>query len=74
MAGPDDPKEDPYVGVREEIAESLGPSAFPGDAEALMATARKNNATDDLLRLLSDLPRDVTFHSTDDVIENMPPA
>jgi hypothetical protein len=67
-----DRKDDEYVGVRSEIARFLGPHAFPGDAEKLMAVARDNNATDDVLRLLGDLPRDVTFQTTQDIVEHIP--
>ena len=66
------PEEDPYVGVRSEVARFLGPAAFPGDKAKLLATARDNDATDDVLRVLKDLPDDVTFETVQEAIDAVP--
>lgn len=66
------PKEDPYIGVRAEVARFLGPAAFPGDKARLLEVAQENNVTDDVLRLLHDLPPDRTFETTQDVMDALP--
>lgn len=66
------PKEDPHVGVRAEVARFLGPAAFPGNKGRLIAVARDHNVTDDVLRLLDDLPSDRTFETTQDVVDALP--
>jgi hypothetical protein len=67
-----DPKEDPYVDARAEIARFLGPSAFPGDKATLVEVARDNQATDDVMRVLQDLPPDTTFNTTQEVVDALP--
>ncbi|MEY2417344.1 MAG: hypothetical protein QOG90_24 [Actinomycetota bacterium] len=66
------PEDDPYVGVRTEIARFLGPSAFPGDKARLVAVARDNEANPEVLRALDDLPGDTTFNTTQEVIDAIP--
>lgn len=67
-----DPAADTYIGVRSEVARFLGPSAFPGDKATLCATARDNDASEDVMRLLADLPEDVTFQTTQEVVDAVP--
>ena len=67
------PKEDPYIGVRAEIARFLGPSAFPGNKGRLIAVAQENNATDDVMQLLYKIDDETTtFQTTQEVIDAVP--
>ena len=65
-------KDDPYDGVRAVVEDYLPASAFPSDAANLMAVARQNDATDDVLRMLNDLPTDMAFESLQDALEQLP--
>ena len=66
------PEDDTYVGVRAEVARFLGPSAFPASKTELLAVATDNDATDDVLRLLHDLPDDASFATTQEVVDALP--
>lgn len=66
------PEDDTYIGVRAEIARFLGPSAFPGYKGDLLKVAKDNDATDDVLRVLRDLPPDVEFNTTQEVVDALP--
>jgi len=55
------------VDRRSEIAQALGPQAFPGDRESLLATAADNAADDRVIDLISRLPGDETFDNVQDV-------
>ena len=66
------PEDDTYIGVRAEIARFLGPAAFPGDKQQLLTVARDNDATEDVMRVLRDLPEDTTFETTQEVVDAIP--
>ena len=72
ITGNADVVDDTYVGVRSEIARFLGPAAFPGDRDALISVAKDNDATDEVLGLLKDLPTDTTFETTQEVVDAIP--
>jgi hypothetical protein len=55
------------VDARSDVARYLGLSAFPGDRESLLATARENSAPDWVLGALSRLPDDQRFENVQDV-------
>lgn len=55
QAAPDGMTQDD-VQRRSEVARFLGASAFPADRDALLRTARDNQATDEVLGLLGRLP------------------
>jgi hypothetical protein len=42
-------------------------SAFPADAHALLAEARRNNAPDDVIAALDDIPATSTYENTAEV-------
>jgi hypothetical protein len=67
------PEDDTYIGVRAEIARFLGPSAFPGTKAELLSVAADNDATDDVMRLLRDLPEGPMFVTTQEVVDALPP-
>ena len=53
--------------LRSEIARHLRPSAFPAARDDLLLVADEERASDEVLRLLASLPRDVEFHQVSDV-------
>ena len=56
--------------LRSELARFLGPPAFPGTAHDLLATARDNNATDQVQRLLQLVP-DRVYRTVEEVFETV---
>jgi len=56
------------VALRSELARFLSPAAFPGTAHDLLVTARDNNATDDIQRLLQQAP-DRVYRTVEEVFE-----
>jgi len=66
------PEDDTYIGVRAEIARFIEPSAFPADKTALLAAATDHDASDDVMRLLQDLPEGDTFATTQEVVDALP--
>ena len=66
------PEDDTYIGVRAEVARFLGPAAFPGDRDKLLRTAADNDATEDVMRLLQDLPDDMTFDTLQEAVDALP--
>lgn len=55
------------VETRSEIARYLGIDAYPGDRDALLETARGNQATGRVITLLGSLPADQQFENVQDV-------
>jgi hypothetical protein len=53
--------------LRSEIARHLRPSAFPAARDDLLLVADEERASDEVLRLLASLPRDIEFHQVSDV-------
>ncbi|MFP5347905.1 MAG: DUF2795 domain-containing protein [Actinomycetes bacterium] len=56
------------VEERSDIARFLGISAYPGDRESLLQTARQNQAPDAVLDDLSRLPEGQQFENVQDVV------
>ena len=63
-AGPMDADE---LEARSELARSVAPSAFPADREALLDSARQNQATQPVLERLARLPEGHTFENVEAV-------
>lgn len=57
------------VDARSDIARYLGLSAFPGDRESLLTTARQNSAPDWVLNALSGLPEGQRFENVQAVVQ-----
>jgi hypothetical protein len=55
------------VEMRSALAQVLGKSVYPATGTALVARARENDATDDVLQRLAQLPSDQTFQNVQDV-------
>jgi hypothetical protein len=55
--------------ARAELARHLRPSVFPADRQELVATARDENAPDEVIRALERLPADRRFDTPQDVWE-----
>jgi Protein of unknown function (DUF2795) len=51
------------VEARSELARSISPSVFPADREALLDSARQNQATQPVLDRLARLPQGQTFEN-----------
>jgi Protein of unknown function (DUF2795) len=58
------------VRLRSELARFLGPAAFPGTAHDLLATARDNHATNEIQRLLQQVP-DRIYRTVEEVFETI---
>ena len=56
---------------RSELARNLRPSAFPGDKQALLATAAEENAPEDVVAALRRLPDGVEFPNVEAVWETL---
>lgn len=59
------------VDERSDIARFLGTSAFPGDRDSLLETARGNGATDQVLSDLSALPAGQQFENVQAVARSI---
>jgi len=57
------------IALRSELARFLAPAAFPGDSDTLRSVAVDNNATDEILLLLDDLPEGRQFETVEEVWE-----
>ncbi|HWH00026.1 MAG TPA: DUF2795 domain-containing protein [Pilimelia sp.] len=55
------------VEQRSRIGRFLGLSALPGDRAGLLAAARANQAPDDVLSALADLPAEGTFRTVNEI-------
>ena|SRR5438270_11107090 len=65
---PETPEASDGVRLRSELARFLGPSAFPGTAHDLLATARDNHATVEVDRALQLAP-DRVYRTVEEVFE-----
>src|SRR5437868_1361072 len=63
---PEEPSD--AVRLRSELARFLGPAAFPSTVHDLLATARDNNATNEVQRLLQQVP-DRVYRTVEEVFE-----
>lgn len=59
------------VEARAQIAQSLGPSAFPGNRDELLDVARRNRAPDRIIAQLGSLPAEERFGNVQDVARRL---